>query len=137
MRHSRRRPQSGFTLIELMVVIVILGLLATIVGPNVQKFTDDGRQQTAKTQMSSLRQAVETYRLRKGKIPDSLEEAKEWLQDGTIPDDPWGNKYRYEKKSKKEFDIVCLGADGEEGGEDEYDADIHLTDLTKSSSSEK
>lgn len=135
IRNTRR--SRGFTLIELMVVIVILGLLVTIVGPNVQRFMVKGRIQTAKTQMSNLKTAVEQYRLEKGRLPDSLEECKDWLADGTLPKDPWGGDYKYVKDGKKKYDIVCYGEGGEEGGEDEAEADIHLADLTKGEAEQK
>ena len=132
------RRTAGFTLIELMVVIVILGLLVTIVGPNVQKFMERGRIQTAKTQMANLQQACETYRLEKGRLPESLDEVKENLQQETVPKDPWGNEYRYVKLSKKKYDIICYGEGGEEGGEETTaEKDIHLEDLLKSAADSK
>jgi general secretion pathway protein G len=130
---NRVPRNAGFTLIELMVVIVILGLLVGLVGPNVMKAVDDGRISTAKAQMATMRDAVKTYRIKKGRLPDSMEEAKDEMSDGTIPKDPWGNDYRYEKTGKNTFDIVCYGGDGQEGGEDEVDQDIHLKDLTTQS----
>jgi len=130
---NRVRRNAGFTLIELMVVIVILGLLVGLVGPNVMKAVDDGRISTAKAQMATMRDAVRAYKMKKGRYPDSLEEAKDELADSTIPKDPWGNDYRYEKTGKNSFDIVCYGGDGQEGGEDEVDQDIRLADLTRQS----
>lgn len=134
---QRRPSERGFTLIELMVVIVILGLLVSIVGPNVNRHLVQSRINAAKIQMSQLRDAVEAYRLEKRHLPDSLND----LVDGNggghlpgteVPKDPWGNDYRFEKTDKKRFDIVCLGGDGQEGGEDDEDRDIHLADLNKS-----
>jgi len=138
MHRIRRAADRGFTLIELMVVIVILGLLIGIVGPNIQGRIVAGRISAAKQQIAQFQQAIETYRLEnKGKLPDSLNDLVN--SDGTgllngkeVPLDPWDNEYRYEKISRKTYDIICLGADGVEGGEDLEDQDIHLEDLHSS-----
>lgn len=123
----------GFTLIELMVVIVILGLLVGLVGPNVYKKLEEGRVDIAKTQMASIESVIEQYRMKKRKLPDSLEEIKDEMQNGEIPKDPWGNDYKYVKTGRDKYDLTCLGADGEEGdGDSEFDKDISRADIRKS-----
>ena len=72
MQQFRRSRTHGFTLIELMVVIVILGLLVGIVGPNVMRYLVKGRRSTAKTQMAQFEQAIDSFRLDKRRLPDSL-----------------------------------------------------------------
>jgi general secretion pathway protein G len=132
--------EDGFTLVELMVVIVILGLLATIVAVNVIPAGDKAAVQKAKTDIATLEQAIEMYRLDNMSYPSttdglqalvsppaSLAQPVRYRQGGYVkrlPDDPWGRPYRYASPgSHGAFDIWSLGADGQEGGEDE-NADI-------------
>lgn len=141
MRHRRsRRAANGFTLIELMVVIVIIGLLATVVTLNVLPSQDRAMAGKAKTDVSLLEQALDTYRLEnlaypRGedglqallKPPASLSRPERYRAGGYIrrlPTDPWGNAYRYRNPGQHgAFDVYSLGADGAEGGEGD-DADI-------------
>ena len=136
MQQFRRSRTHGFTLIELMVVIVILGLLVGIVGPNVMRYLVKGRRSTAKTQMAQFEQAIDSFRLDKRRLPDSLADlvsadGSGYLPGKEVPKDPWGNEYRYERLDKKNFDIVCLGGDGQEGGDDLEDRDIRREDIRK------
>ena len=142
MRRQRSR-EAGFTLIELMIVIVILGLLAAIVMPRIVGETDKARYGTARAQMRVLEDALKRYKLDHGVFPSTeqgLESLvmqpttgnvpEQWPQGGyldkqEIPLDPWGNEYIYLSPGDngRDFDLISLAADGLEGGED-FDADI-------------
>ena len=110
--------ESGFTLVELMVVIVILGLLATIVAINVLPALGKGNAAKAKTDIATLEQALEMYR---------LAQPQRYRQGGYVkrlPNDPWGHPYRYVYPGQHgAFDVFSYGADDKEGGEGE-NADI-------------
>lgn len=141
-RKLRARPASeaGFTLVELMVVVVILGLLATVVMINVLPSQDRAMREKAKADISTLEQAVETYRLEMlaypttdqglaalTQLPAGVPRADRYRDGGYIrrlPDDPWGNPYQYAYPGERgRFDVYSFGADGAKGGEGE-DADI-------------
>ena len=129
--------ERGFTLIELMVVIVIIGLLTTIVVINVMPAQDKAMIQKAKTDVALLEQAVERYRLDNLAYPDEitaliappagLARPERYARGGYVkrlPEDPWGQAYQYASPGRHgPFDVYSLGADGREGGEGE-DADI-------------
>ncbi|TDK29974.1 type II secretion system major pseudopilin GspG [Luteimonas terrae] len=136
-----RREQSGFTLLEMLVVLVLIGLIASLVGPRLFSRVDSSKVQVAETQVRLLRGAIETYRLEVGRVP-SAEEGLAALSsppaderararwrgpylDEAVPADPWGNPYRYSVPGRDgmPFAIYSLGADGEPGGEGN-DADI-------------
>ena len=138
---SRRKARQGFTLVELMVVIVIIGLLATVVAINVLPTQDKAMIGKARADISTLEQAVETYRLDNLTFPDAqsglqaltappagLARPERYREGGYIrrlPQDPWGNAYQYRRPSAHggQFDVFSYGADGQEGGEGN-DADI-------------
>lgn len=128
------RTQSGFTLIEIMVVITILAILAVLVVPRLVGRTDDAKRVAAKVQIKNIEQGLQLYKLDSGSYPtteqgiDALvqkptvgEIPKNWREGGylpKIPDDPWGNKYVYlSPGTHGEYDLVSYGADGEAGGE--------------------
>lgn len=136
----RRRRARGFTLVELMVVIVIIGLLATVVMINVMPSQDRAMSEKARADVSVLEQALETYRLEnlaypateQGlqallRAPAGLARPERYRQGGYVrrlPEDPWGNAYQYRRPGRNgAFDVYSLGADGAEGGEGE-NADI-------------
>lgn len=133
-RHARN--QRGFSLMELMIVMVILGLLASLVGPAMFKKLGTAKQNTAKTQIGMLMAALDAYRLDIGHYPTQQEglEAlvvnpgeEKWdgpyLKKG-VPMDPWDKEYNYQNPGEHgEVDIFSLGADNKEGGEKE-DADV-------------
>ncbi len=135
-----RRKISGFTLIEIMVVIVILGILAAVVVPRVMDRPDTARITKAKQDIRTMESALNLYKLDNFNYPSTdqgLEslvsepggspEPKNWKTDGYIgrlPNDPWGNEYQYLNPGVNgKFDIFTYGADGEEGGE-EMNSDI-------------
>lgn len=135
---DRGPHKEGFTLVELMVVIVIIGLLATVVAINVLPSQDRAMVTKARADIAVLEQAVETYRLDNLTFPDDLQalvaapsglsQPERYRQGGYVrrlPDDPWGNPYMYRRQSAHggQFDIYSLGADGKEGGEGN-DADL-------------
>ena len=120
--------ESGFTLVELMVVIVIIGLLATVVIINVMPATDKAAATKAKADVSTLEQGVEMFRLNKMRYPSAAEGLQAVTAEGYVkrlPKDPWGNDYRYAAPGRngRQFEIYSYGADGREGGEGQ-DADI-------------
>ena len=139
-RRARPRARNkGFSLIELMVVLVILGLLTGLVGPRLFGRVDASKVQTAETQIKMLRGALQTYRLDIGTYPSSaeglealmnppVEVADYWngpyLED-VLPLDPWREPYKYEHPAEtlQGFALYSLGADSESGGED-INADV-------------
>ncbi len=124
----RRDDESGFTLVELMVVIVIIGLLATVVIINVLPATDKAAITKARADVATLEQGVEMYRLNKLRYPSGSEGLQAISAEGYVkrlPKDPWGNAYVYAAPGRngRQFEIYSYGADGREGGEGQ-DADI-------------
>ena len=130
-----QRKNAGFSRMELLVVMVILGLLASLVGPAMFGKVDSSKVKTAKTQIQLLGTALDTFRLDVGDYPDQLSELRAsdklgW--DGpylpkAIPLDPWGNPYVYQKPGQNglEYLLQSLGKDGEVGGVDNS-ADITI-----------
>ncbi len=124
---ARRR---GFSLAELMVVIVILGLLATIVVPNVMKYLASGNETKVKADISAIVNAIDSFRVDNGgKAPESLDSLTQLDTNGhsyikVIPDDPWKNAYVYEPPGAgHDYVVKSYGRDGQPGGQGE-DADI-------------
>lgn len=139
-RNLARAGRRGFSLAELMVVIVILGLLATIVVPNVMSRLRTAQATAAKVDLGAISQAVELYAIENGgRYPESLEvliledeNGKSYLKGyETVPEDPWGHEYQYDPGSgRSDFEVFTLGADGQRGGEGD-DADLSSKDLKK------
>ncbi|MEN9539020.1 MAG: type secretion system major pseudopilin GspG [Pseudomonadota bacterium] len=137
-RSAFRRLQRAFTLIELMVVLVIIGVLAALIVPNVLDRADDARSTAARTDVNNLMQALKLYRLDNQRYP-SAEQGLQALVTKPIlgavpgnwrpyldrlPADPWGRPYVYLNPGVKgEVDVMSLGADGQAGG-DGKNADI-------------
>ena len=122
-----RDRQDGFTLVELMVVLVILGLLATIVIVNVLPALDKGNLGKAKADVALLDQGLEMYRLNNAAYPSGGEGLQALVTKGVIkklPKDPWGHDYVYAFPGQHgSVDVYSLGADGAQGGEGD-NADI-------------
>lgn len=131
-----RRNQRGFTLIELMVVIVILGILAGLIIPRIMGRPDEARRAKARMQVEGIETALKLYRLDNGAYPSTeqglqalVEQpasgplVQSWrqggyLEKGKVPKDPWGNDFVYMSPGAHgEFDLISRGADGEPGGE--------------------
>jgi general secretion pathway protein G len=133
----------GFTLVEIMVVVVILGILASLIVPRVLGRTDEARAVAAKQDVAAVMQALKLYRLDNGRYP-SMEQGlqalltkpqiqpvptnwKQYLD--KLPRDPWGNGYHYLNPGVRgEIDVFSLGADGQAGGSG-ADADVGSWDL--------
>ena len=130
----RTQRQQGFTLLEIRVVLVILGLLVALVAPNVLQNQDRAMVEKAKADVALLEQALDMYKLDNFQYPTTNQglealvtkpeidpQPKRYNSNGYIkrlPQDPWGNPYQYlQPGTKKAFDVYSLGADGEMGGE--------------------
>ncbi|WP_371924956.1 type II secretion system major pseudopilin GspG [Pseudomonas sp. R5(2019)] len=137
---TRLSRQRGFTLMEIMVVIFIIGLLIAVIAPSILGSQDKAMKQKALADLSTLEQALDMYRLDNLRYPTSEQGlqalvskpslaplAKAWRADGYVrrlPEDPWGSPYKYRAPGQHgRIDIYSLGADGMEGGEG-LDADI-------------
>lgn len=138
--NKNRRSEKGFTLMELLVVIVILGVLAGLVAPRIMSQPDKARNVKARLQMENIAMALHQFKLDNGFYPTTEQGLQalvekpvhgrtpsNYAKDGyldSMPADPWGNDYVYTSPGEHgDFDIVSLGADGAEGGTEE-NADI-------------
>jgi len=113
--------KQAFSLMELMVVILILGLLASFVLPSLTGKSEEAKKKIACIQMKSIAQALKMYKIDNSKYPDSgLDDlaSKGYFESKEAPTDPWKNAYIY-TNSGDSFDIVSLGSDGSEGGDDD------------------
>lgn len=146
MQHNLRN-EKGFTLIELMVVIVILSLLAVLVGPKIIGRTDDAKIADTKVQIKNLETALKLYKLDNGNYPSTEQgltalvtkptvgqppknyKAEGYLDNKNVPKDGWGNDFIYLSPGEHgDYDLSSLGADGTKGGEGK-NADINSWEL--------
>jgi general secretion pathway protein G len=115
-----RKFRGGFSLIEIMVVVVIIALLAGAVGISVSGYTDRARRTKAKADLATIAGHVNSYYGDHGKYPDPAEGLSALVPDymPQLIQDPWGGDYQYEMPGNGgDFDVICFGADGREGGE--------------------
>lgn len=145
---ARLRRSDGFSFIEVMIVVMILAILATLLIPRVMGRTEDARRAATKAQIANIESALQLYKLDNGNVPTTEQglkalverpvtgpSARNWKAGGYIPKvpvDPWGFPYKYATPSTQggEFEIVSFGADGTPGGEDK-NADIVSWDLDR------
>ena len=140
-------PQSsrGFTLIEIMVVMVILGLLVAIVAPNIMGRSDQAKVTVAETQLTNISKALDLYRLDNSHYPSTQQgldalvsrpsgspEPKNWNPDGymkSVPLDPWGSEFQYVSPGREgPYDLYSKGSDGKDGGDGDA-SDISLWNI--------
>jgi len=130
-RRSARHGERGFTLVEILVVITIIGLIMGLVGPRVLNYLTESKAKAAKIQIESFSSALDLYFLDNGRYPSSSEgltalvqrpgSTMTWngpyLKGAAVPNDPWGNPYQYRAPGQHgTYDITSYGADGQEGG---------------------
>ena len=130
-RRAGRRNERGFTLVEILVVITIIGLIMALVGPRVLNYLSESKVKAAKIQIQSFSSALDLFYLDTGRYPSSAEGlgalvqpvggAASWngpyLKGGNVPLDPWGKAYVYRSPGQHgAYDVVSLGSDGQEGG---------------------
>ncbi len=136
LKTTRRSRSTGFTLLELLVVLVILALLGSIVGPKVVSYLGSSKTKTAKLQIQQFSESLDLYKLEVGNYPNTQEGLAALVQAptgatgwngpyirgaNTVPKDPWGNDYHYDSpgQHQNDYDISSLGADNREGGDGE------------------
>ncbi|MDM8546358.1 type II secretion system major pseudopilin GspG [Candidatus Venteria ishoeyi] len=131
-KRQHKHRQSGFTLMELLIVMAIIAMLAGLAVPNIIDSFGGAQRDGAKGQISALETALDSYRLDVGKYPANLDALiknpgsnKRWngpyLKKQSLPQDPWGNDYQYRKPGRHNnpYDLYSMGPDGQEGGEGE------------------
>ena len=144
VRHPWRGGEEGFTLVEMLVVITIIGLIMGLIGPRVLNYLSESKVKAAKIQLQSFGSALDLFYLDAGRFPSGAEGLAAlvrrtpgvaawngpYLKGGTVPNDPWNNPYVYRSPSERgPFDIMSYGSDGQEGGTGTA-ADISLENLT-------
>lgn len=146
-QHKARHGEQGFTLVEMLVVITIIGLIMGLIGPRVLNYLGESKVKAAKIQMQSFASALDLFHLDAGRYPTTSEGLAAlvrrtagvagwngpYLKGGNVPNDPWNNPYIYRAPGEHSaFDIVSLGSDGQEGGSGTA-ADISLDTMTSAS----
>jgi len=147
MMFKRNAQNAGFSLMEIMVVMIIIGILAALIAPRLIQRADEARVTEARIQIKNFETALRMYKMDNGaypstdqglsalispplagEIPENYKEGG-YLEKKSLPADPWGNSYVYISPGENEdYDIISLGADGKPGGE-RYDADITNLDI--------
>jgi general secretion pathway protein G len=130
-RRARARGQGGFTLVEMLVVITIIGLIMSLVGPRVLNYLSESKVKAARIQIQSFSSALDLFYLDAGRYPSTAEGLTAlvkpaggltawngpYLKGGAVPNDPWGKAYVYRSPGERSaYEIVSYGADGQEGG---------------------
>jgi general secretion pathway protein G len=143
-RADTRHGEQGFTLVEMLVVITIIGLIMGLIGPRVLNYLSESKVKAAKIQMQSFSSALDLFNLDAGRYPSTAEGLAAlvrrtpgvaawngpYLRGGKVPDDPWNNPYIYRAPGEHgAYDIMSLGSDGQEGGSGAA-ADISLDTIT-------
>ena len=146
MKHPPSPGRRGFTLAELMVVVVILGLLATLVVKNVIPRLFEAKREIAKAEIMNISEAIQLFQVKNGgKLPDTLEPLVTPDENGVaflvnmkaVPNDPWGFPYAYEKDSNgMTYEVKSYGRDGEPGGEGD-NADLSNKTIANERAGEK
>jgi general secretion pathway protein G len=128
---TRRSSEGGFTLVEMLVVITIIGIIMALVGPRVLNYLGESKMKAAKIQIESFGSALDLFYLDLGRYPSGSEglpalvqrpgSAASWngpyLKTGVVPNDPWGNPYLYRSPTQRGvYEITSYGSDGQEGG---------------------
>jgi len=130
-RRAIRAAEAGFSLVEILIVVAIMGLLIGLVGPNVIRQFEGSKAKTAAIQIQQIRSALDIYLTDVGRYPSESEGlqalisasggaagwAGPYLRDGRLPNDPWGRPYRYQPTADMPNRVISLGADGAPGGE--------------------
>ena len=143
-QRQSRHGEQGFTLVEMLVVITIIGLIMGLIGPRVLNYLGESKVKAAKIQMQSFSSALDLFHLDAGRYPTASEGLAAlvrrtpgvagwngpYLKGGNVPNDPWNNPYIYRAPGEHgAYDIVSLGSDGQEGGSGTA-ADISLDTMT-------
>ena len=129
--NKRQKSRRGFSLIEIMIVVVIIGLMAGVVTLATTGYLERAKKERARSDLATYSTALDSFYLQKGKFPDTQEGLKALVPDfvKAITNDPWGHPYQYLKPGKNgPYEIITYGADGREGGNG-ADADISSSDL--------
>ncbi|MBV9461482.1 MAG: type II secretion system major pseudopilin GspG [Bradyrhizobium sp.] len=144
IRGKRRESQAGFTLVEMLVVITIIGLIMGLIGPRVLNYLSESKVKAARIQLQSFVTALDLFYLDAGRYPSSAEGLSAlvkqtpgvaawngpYLKGGNVPSDPWNHAYVYRSPGEHgPYDIVSYGSDGQEGGSG-VAADISLENLS-------
>jgi general secretion pathway protein G len=149
-RAGSRGSEAGFTLVEMLVVIAIIGLIMGLIGPRVLNYLSESKVKAAKIQLQSFASALDLYFLDAGRFPSSAEGLAAlvrqtpgvaawngpYLKGGSVPNDPWSHAYIYRSPGERgPYDILSYGSDGQEGGSG-LAADISLESLQKNAKTE-